>query len=399
MPKDAETRWPPRDDMIARAQALFPAIRGRSAAAEEARRVPDETIRELHETGLWRINQPARVGGGEYDYYLLCEISYELSRACASTGWVFLNLAVHHWMLAMWPPEGQNAVWDEDPDALIASSVIFPAGKAEKVEGGYRLSGHWPFCSGIDHSQWIMLGGMVANGSENGAAEPRIFLVRTADLDIIDNWEVMGLAATGSKDSECTDLFVPDYMTLWAGATRGDLTPGSGVNPAPVFRESVGGLFPHLIATVLLGMARGMLDMCVDSMRERSARQTGRKIAELVPVQMKIAEVGVMIDAGRAMLKANFDESRGLAEAGIVPSVETKLRWRRDGSWAAHQAADAAQALHRVMGASGIFASGQLQRHMRDLTAGATHAHVSWEINGTGWGRVALGNETDNPLL
>jgi 3-hydroxy-9,10-secoandrosta-1,3,5(10)-triene-9,17-dione monooxygenase len=389
----------PRAEMVARARSLIPVVRARSAAAEAARRVPDQTIRDLHETGLWRIIQPARVGGGEYDYYLLAEVSYELSRGCASTGWVYLNLAVHHWMLAMWPPEGQNAVWDRNPDALIASSVIFPAGRAGKVEGGYRLSGHWPFCSGIDHSEWMMLGAMVAGAGPDGGPEPRTFLVATADLEIIDTWDVMGLAATGSKDSRCENLFVPVCMTLAGNATRGDSTPGSIVNPAPVFRESVAGLFPHLIGAVLLGMAQGIWDMCVDSMRERSARQSGRKISELVPVQNKVAETGVMIDAGRALIRANFEESRGLAEAGEVPSVETKLRWRRDGSYAAHLAADSAQALHRAMGASGIFASGQLQRHIRDLTAGATHAHVSWEINGPAYGRVALGLETDNKLI
>jgi len=277
--------------------------------------------------------------------------------------------------------------------------VIYPAGKAEKVEGGYRLSGRWPFCSGLPHSEWIMLGALVAGAGRDGAPEPRIFVVATEDLTITDNWEVMGLAATGSVDSACDDVFVPDYMTLAGNATRGDLTPGSAANPAPLYRQSVGGLFPHLISMVLLGVAQGTWDLCTESMRERSARQSGRKIAELVPVQNKIAETGAMIDAGRALIRANFDESLRLAEAGIVPTDEAKLRWRRDGSYAARLAADAAHGLHRVMGASAIFNAGHLQRHIRDITAGSTHAHISWEINGPAHGRVALGLETDNPLI
>lgn len=396
---DANTARPPRDEMLARAQAMIPAVRARSASAEAAGRVPEETIRELHDSGLWRINQPARVGGGEYDYFLLVEVAHELARGCASTGWVYVNLAVHHWMLAMWPPQGQDTVWQDNPDALISSSVIYPCGKAVPVDGGYRLTGHWPFCSGILHSEWIMLGALVEGAGSGGAPEPRTFLVATKDLKIFDGWDVMGLCATGSVDSECADLFVPDYMTIAGNATRGDLTPGSAANPAPVFRQSVGGLFPHLIATVLLGVARGIWDIGVGSMRERSARQTGRKIAELVPVQNKVAESGAMIEAGRALLAANFAESAKLAEAGIVPTVEAKLRWRRDGTYAAKLAADAGHGLFRVMGASGMFDTSPLQQPIRDLTAGATHAHVSWEINGPAHGRVALGLETDNPLI
>lgn len=396
---DTAASRPPRDEMKARASAMIADVRDRAAAAEASGRIPDATIRELHENDLWRINQPARVGGGEYDYYLLAEIAQELARGCASTGWVFVNLAVHHWMLAMWPAQGQDTVWLDNPDALISSSVIYPAGKAEKVEGGYRLTGHWPFCSGILHSEWIMLGALVAGAGVDGGPEPRTLLVATKDLKIFDSWDVVGLAATGSVDSECTDLFVPDYMTIAGNATRGDLTPGSTVNPAPVFRQSVGGLFPHLIATVLLGIARGIWDLGVDSMRERSARQTGRKIAELVPVQNKVAETGAMIEAGRALLAANFTEARQLAEAGTVPTVEAKLRWRRDGTFAARLATDAGHGLYRVMGASSMFEASPLQRPMRDLTAGATHAHVSWEINGPAHGRVALGLETDNPLI
>ena len=388
-----------REEMLARAHAMIPVVRARAGAAEAVGRIPEETIRELHKNGLWRINQPARVGGGEYDFRLLTEVAQELARGCASTGWVYINLAVHHWMLAMWPPEGQDTVWNENPDALIASSVIYPAGHAAKTDGGYRLSGHWPFCSGINHSEWIMVGGMVEGAGPDGGPEARVFLIRTRDLTIHDNWDVMGLSATGSVDSECDDLFVPEYMTLAGNATRGDRTPGTDANPSPVYRQSVGGLFPHMISTVLLGVARGMWDVGVESLRERSARQSGRKVAELVPVQNRVAEAGGLIDAGRALLFANFAESLAYAEAGAVPPVEAKLRWRRDGALAAKFAGDAGRGIFSVMGASAMTSAGPLQRPMRDLTAGLTHAHISWEINGPAHGRVALGLETDNPLI
>jgi 3-hydroxy-9,10-secoandrosta-1,3,5(10)-triene-9,17-dione monooxygenase len=390
---------PSREEMLDRARAMIPEVRERAHAAEKARRVPDETIAELHDNELFRIIQPRRVGGGEHDYYLLSETAAAIAGACCSTGWVFANLAVHSWMLAMWPEEAQNLVWGADERALISSSVIFPAGRAEAVDGGYLLTGRWPFCSGILHCEWIMFGALVSTGAQNQEAERRVFVVRTSDLEIIDTWDAMGLAATGSVDAACQKLFVPDFMTLPASATRGDLTPGSAVNPGPLYRQSVAGLFPNLIGTLMLGVAQGTWDLSVESLRERSARSSGTKISELVPIQMKIAETGTQIDAARALLKSNFDESRRSAEAGEMPPVEAKLRWRRDGSHIVKLASDATNGLHQIAGAGALYSSGHLQRHVRDVASGLTHAHVSWEINAPAYGRVALGLETDNPSI
>ena len=136
--------------MVARARALIPQLRERAGKTEELRRLPPETERDLHETGLFRVLQPKRVGGSELDYVALVDCADALGQADASVAWNFANLASHHWMLAMFDPRAQHAVWNEDADALIASSFIFPAGRARKVDGGYVLSGNWPFSSGVE---------------------------------------------------------------------------------------------------------------------------------------------------------------------------------------------------------------------------------------------------------
>ena len=135
--------------MLARAAALIPQLRDRAARTEELRRLPVETERNLHDAGLFRIVQPKRVGGSEFDYVALVDCAEVLAKADASVAWNFANLASHHWMLAMFDKQAQDSVWDKDPNTLIASSFIFPAGRARKVEGGYRLHGSWPFSSGV----------------------------------------------------------------------------------------------------------------------------------------------------------------------------------------------------------------------------------------------------------
>src|SRR5450432_1486285 len=136
--------------MVERADALLPRLRDRAARTEELRRLPPETERDLHDAGLFRILQPKRVGGAELDYVALVDCAEILGRADASVAWNLANLASHHWMLGMFDPYAQDLIWSENPDALIASSFVFPAGRAEKAEGGYRLRGHWPFSSGVD---------------------------------------------------------------------------------------------------------------------------------------------------------------------------------------------------------------------------------------------------------
>src|SRR6201993_4400897 len=128
--------------MVARARALIPQLRDRAASTEELRRLPPETERDLNEAGLFRIVQPKRVGGSELDYVALVDCADALGQGDASVAWNFANLASHHWMLGMFAPEAQNIVWSDNPAALIASSFVFPAGRASKADGGYVLSGH-----------------------------------------------------------------------------------------------------------------------------------------------------------------------------------------------------------------------------------------------------------------
>ncbi|MEK9725546.1 MAG: VOC family protein, partial [Rhodospirillaceae bacterium] len=182
------------------AREMGPDIAARAEKAEKSRRIPKATLKDLEDTGLMGIVQPARVGGAELTYWDLLEATSILSEPCGSTGWVYVNIACHHWMIAMFPPEAQADVWTNGPAGYSATSVIYPCGKARKVKGGFELSGRWPFCSGVLHSDWIMLGGMIQ--TKGRAPEARLFLVPKTDVTLIDTWDVTGLAATGSLD--CT---------------------------------------------------------------------------------------------------------------------------------------------------------------------------------------------------
>src|SRR3954447_22259781 len=221
--------------MVARARALIPELRDRASQTEELRRLPPETERDLHDTGLFRIVQPKRVGGSEFDYVALVDFAEAIALADASVAWNLANLSSHHWMLAMFDPRAQDAVWKQNPDALIASSFVFPAGRARRAEGGYLLHGHWPFSSGVESSEWNMLAGIVASDDEADGIEYRIFLLPKRDYRIIDSWHAAGLRGTGSNDVEADEVFVAEAMTLEVADLAGGPTPGSIVNPNALY--------------------------------------------------------------------------------------------------------------------------------------------------------------------
>src|SRR5258708_22645507 len=133
------------EELRSRAEQLLPVLRERAPRCEELRRMPDETLRDFHDAQLFRIHQPKRVGGAELDFVAVVEFGALLARAGASSSWNFINFLSHHLMLGMFPPKAQDEIWGASPDTLIASSFVFPAGKAKKVKGGYALPARSPF--------------------------------------------------------------------------------------------------------------------------------------------------------------------------------------------------------------------------------------------------------------
>jgi 3-hydroxy-9,10-secoandrosta-1,3,5(10)-triene-9,17-dione monooxygenase len=381
--------------MIARASEIAPAIRGRARETERLRHIHPDTIADFRRTRLMRIVQPARVGGLELDLGLFVDIGEIFGAACASTAWVWVNYAIHDWMLALFPAAGQDAVWDEDPDTIIGSALIYPAGKAEPVDGGWRLNGKWPFSSGIHASDWALLGAMT-NGAD-GPPRPLMMMVRRGDIEEFDTWHVAGLAGTGSHDVAVTDAFVPSELAFNPREARGDVTPGSAVNPGPLFRQGILALFPHVIAAPILGMAKGAFDDYVGTMRTKTATYNKSRIAEHAAVHLRVAQAGANIDSARRALHDCFAESHRLAEAGEVPSDSTKARWRRDAAHSARLCIDAVEVLYTAAGGGANYLHNPLQRHHRDIHAAAGHIGVSWDINGAEFGRTALGLPLGNP--
>ncbi len=386
------------EELYGRAEQLLPKLRERAAKCEELRRMPDETVRDLHDTGLFRFQQPRRVGGSELDFVAAITIGALLARACASSAWNFVNLGTHHLLLAMFPPQAQDDVWNASPDTLMATSFVFPAARAKKVEGGYVVSGRWPFSSGVDHCEWNILAGL-ARLDDNAPPEQRIFLLHKSQYKIIDNWYAGGLRGTGSKDVEALEQFVPEHRTLAVADTKGGWTPGSEVNPNPLYRMPVFALFPYYLSGVALGIAEGMIDGFAASARERAGKMTGARVVEIQSTQIRLAEATAFARASRAFMEGNCRDAQALTAAGKIPDLVTKARYRLEGAYAVDWATRAVDLMFGLSGASGLYETGDTARAFRDAHAVRQHFSFNTDIAGTTYGRVALGLPSDNPTL
>lgn len=385
-------------ELVTRARLLVPVLRQRAGATEKLRRLPDATIADLQQTELFRLFQPTRYGGIEAPFRAFVDIGGTLGRGCGSTSWVFNNLVVHNWMLGYWPERTQDEIWKEKPQALIGSSFVFPAGRAEKVEGGYRLSGKWPFSSGIDASDWMMLAAPVAR-EQGPAPEPRFFIVPRGDYTEIDNWHAMGLAGTGSKDVAADNVFVPEHRTLAAADGKGAPHPGSAVNPGALYKLPWYALFGFVNGATALGIAQGAVEEFQAATRARVATATGRQVADFATMQIRVAEAATLVDAAETLMLKDCDEAMRIAEAGKLAAMEEKTRWRRDAAFGVRMSVKAIDMLFAGAGGAAIVETHPLQRSLRDAHAAQGHIGLNWDANGTMFGRVALGLDPDFPLL
>ena len=385
--------------IVARARALIPILRERAPKTEALRRLPPETERDLHDAGLFRIVQPKRVGGAELDYVALVDCADALGQGDASVAWNFANLASHHWMLGMFPRQAQDAVWGKDANALIASSFIFAAGRAKKVDGGYVLNGHWPFSSGVESSDWNMLASVVSSDDDADGIEYRIFLLNKGDYRINDTWNATGLCGTGSNDVKVTDAFIAEQMTIAVSDLTGGPTPGSAANPNALYALPVFSLFPYVLSGVGLGNAQACLNDYVEFARHRASTYNRAKLSDLQTTQIKIAEASAKIDAARLVMRTNCIDAMADVRRGRIPDIADKTRLRRDGAFSVNLCTEAVSLLFAASGARSLFTSGALQRQFRDAHAVNSHLAFNFDAAGTNYGRVALGLPSENLTL
>ena len=385
------------DGVLDAVRDLLPVLRERAQEAEDARRVPDENIKGLQDTGFFKLLQPRRYAGLEaspVDFYKGVRL---ISSACGSTGWVSSVLGVHPWQLGIYDDRAQQEVWGDDPSTLVSSSYA-PMGRATAVDGGFQFSGRWSFSSGCDHAQWVFLGGLII-GDEGTPVDFRTFLLPRADYEIEDVWDTIGLRGTGSNDIIVKDVFVPEYRTLSFMDTGRCFGPGQEVNDAALYKLPFASVFSCSIAVPILGMAQGAYEAYVNWTKERVRASTGGKAADDSFNQIRIADSAAQLDAAVMQIERNIAEELDYVERGEKIPMSLRVRVRRDQVNATGAGIAAVDRLFESAGGRALRSGTPIQRFWRDAHAGRVHAINDPEKVRVMYGQFELGIKVQDAWL
>jgi 3-hydroxy-9,10-secoandrosta-1,3,5(10)-triene-9,17-dione monooxygenase len=380
-------------EVLESVRELTPLLRERAADAEAARRLPDESVKELKEAGLIRLLQPKRYGGHEADPRVFFECVMAIGAACGSTGWVSGVVGVHPWQIALFDDRVQAEVWGDDADTWASSSYM-PGGRMTAVDGGFQLKGRWSFSSGCDHCQWAILGAMLDRG-EGAPPEMWNVLIPRTDYRIEDVWHVMGLCGTGSNDIIVEDLFVPTYRAINLVKMFGWESPGLAVNTSPLYRLSFGTMFSNAITAAIIGMAEGVLAENLEYTKARVSKSWGKATDDPYTVAA-MGRASCEVDACRTQLLRNVGDMYDTAGRGGPITIEARSRARRDQVQGSQRAIAAMDEIFDRSGAGTISSANPIQRLWRDAHAGRHHTVNSIDRSLHSYGMTAMGfNPTD----
>jgi 3-hydroxy-9,10-secoandrosta-1,3,5(10)-triene-9,17-dione monooxygenase len=381
-----------------RAAALVADLRGRAAETERLGRLPAVNVEALQQAGLFKLLQPRRCGGYQTDLRTQIDVVAEVARGCASTAWCLGVVHAHSWLLALFPEDAQDETYGANPDALV-SAVVAPRGQARPARGGHVLGGFWPFCSGCQHSDWVILGAAVTDDAGR-PTDAGLFLVPTADVRIKDDWNVTALRGTGSCSVVVKDQFVPAHRHLSLAAIMGGKAPGVALHDGWLYRAPAWPVFMLAPASAALGAAEGALEAFEERLPGRKVAFTNGELQMEMPVtHLQVAEARTRIDVARLLLYRCADALRDAAESGRPMDIAARARCHMDCSYAVRQCLEAAELVFLASGGSGIADESPVQRAARDLHAMNLHGAFNLQTNLEMYGRALLGLPSKTPML
>ncbi|PVX75200.1 acyl-CoA dehydrogenase family protein [Paraburkholderia unamae] len=372
-------------ELVERAHAMIPALRANAAEVEKARSVPKETIDAFKEAGFFKILQPRRWGGWEMDPSVFSKVLMELGRGCPSSAWNMMILGVHQWEFGLFDERAGNDMWAADNSVLVASSYA-PFGKCRKVDGGWMLSGEWKTSSGCDHAQGGAILGAFELDDEGNRRDTRSFLVSREDYDIIDDWFVVGLAGTGSKSVRIKgEAFIPDYRSH----SVIDYTKTDRETP---YLHPFNQVFYASVSSVIIGFARGMIDLYIEQMKPRQNIMGPAGAAAQNPyVKDKLGNAALLVRSAQARLAQVFEEASAYVQRGELVPLHDRVFHFLEIQRCGKDCLDASMMLWKKLSARAIGLNNPVQLWMRAMLVAANHITQNEDDNAGVLGGYLLG--------
>lgn len=357
---------PTSAELIAAAHALVPTIEAEARCAELARRPSDAVIEQARSAGLFSMMSPRCYGGSELDLDTFFEVGVILAEADASHAWVTCFYIEHVWMLTQFPECFQRALF-ADRNHVLAPAALAPSGRTETVEGGYRLSGRFPWGTGIVHAEWV-IGGAVVSVGERPAAK---FLALPADeVTLEDTWHVDGMCATGSHDMLIEDRFVPAERTVDIAAMLNGTAEGARLHDGPLYRTPMAPILSLAASLPVLGAARGAVRRFAEQLDSRVEPFTRTPQSTRVDRQQLLGRADLEVRTAEALMRRVLAE---VMDRRATADQATRVGWTASLTHAVGICRQAVDALGEAAGASAHRLDNPIQRIRRDVNTMACH--------------------------
>jgi alkylation response protein AidB-like acyl-CoA dehydrogenase len=383
-------------DVVGVARSLQPLVRQYADEGERERRMSAPVLAALADAGLFRMAAPAVYGGLEVDPCTMVAALEAISEADGASGWtLMIGVETVGVATAAVEPAIAEALLRDRPN-IVFSGAINPLGRAVPVEGGFMVTGQWPFASGCEGSDYFWGGCILVdrNGvplrTESGSRQSRQVIVPRSSYTVERTWDAAGLCGSGSHDVVVSDVFVPDdYAT--------DIYTRLRVH-TPLFRLPVFSRLAFNKVGVATGVARAAIDAFHDLATEKKPFMSGTMLRERPQAQLALAEAEARLRAARAFV---FDAVGELWETTLAGNMATAEQQALVRLACSHACAEAVRAVEIVYAQAGITASSPrspLERAIRDVRVVPQHAMVAPAAIISA-GRVLLGLDPDNAIF
>jgi alkylation response protein AidB-like acyl-CoA dehydrogenase len=361
--------------LVARASALRPIIEANAASAESMTTTPTPVVDALIGSDLLWIQVPRELGGAECSINEAIDVYAALAYADGSTGWSAMANITTSCLASIFTGDDAAKVMFAPEQMGIHAGMLGPVGRSRPVDDGYLVSGNYQFGSGSPHATWIGAGTIDHDDhgepvtDESGIPVMRVSFLPADQVQLAGNWDVMGLAGTGSYDYTVDEQYVDAGFTfplLTATPQRG----------GPQYRIGLFGIVASGHVGFALGVGRRALDEVLEYAATKQRMGQFSSIASDPVFQLEFAMNDAAMAAARAYVEETFGEAEAVAKSGAEPSNVQQQRMRQATTYATRVAADAARFAYLWAGSSGLRNGSVVQRCFRDIHAGTQHIYV-----------------------
>ncbi|WP_130392465.1 acyl-CoA dehydrogenase family protein [Cupriavidus agavae] len=390
-----------RADLLRRAAAMVPALRARAAEVDALARLPDATVAELDDAGIFDMMVPKDAGGLQVSLRTYMEVVSEIGRGDGSAAWACALINVCNWMAAACLPDAARAEVFGSGAKVRSAGVLSPRkAVVKRVAGGYLVEeGMWGFNSGVYHAQWDLLGIPLVDEAGN-VIDQGMALIPTSDLQFLNDWDTIALRGSGSTSVVVKDKFVPDSRIVrLSSILAGDYVARFNDDEA-LYRMAFMPVAAIILTFPALGIARAAQEMFLDKLPGRGIQYTWyEKQSEATVTHLQAGEASAMIDAARLVVERCVDEIDAHAAAGTIPDALTRARIRRDTGYASKMMWDAVDILASASGGSLAGTRNPFNRVWRDARVANLHGIVCTATNLELYGRMLCGQAPNTPLV